>query len=346
MGVRISRFFDSVGDDRVYQSEEFADYFRSFITDGIFNGGSQLKVTPTGSGMAVNVDLGRAWVQGYLFIHKDDGSGQAQLDIDAAGAQPRIDRVVIRLDRSAAVRDIDFKILKGTQAATPVPPTLTREGNIYELSLAQIKVKVGALKIDAADVIDERLNQAVCGLVNSLITLDTATFAAEIEAFWDSISTQGYLAADAAAVDSNMLGGELPSFYAASNALATHTGNTDNPHSVTKAQVGLSNVANVKAIPDTDRYTFAASSHTHTVTNITGLQTALNGKANSSHTHSYAASSHKHTIANITSLQTTLNGKANSSHTHTVANISDLHPVLYGTGVPSSLQPRQIYVRY
>lgn len=59
----------------------------------------------------------------------------------------------------------------------------------------------------------------------------------------------------------------------------------------------------------------------------TSLQTQINGKAPSSHTHSnyaltththsgYAASSHTHSIANITNLQTTLNGKASKGHTH------------------------------
>ena len=43
------------------------------------------------------------------------------------------------------------------------------------------------------------------------------------------------------------------------------------------------------------------------------LQTSINGKANSSHTH---------TIANITNLQTTLDGKAASSHNHAASNIT------------------------
>lgn len=45
------------------------------------------------------------------------------------------------------------------------------------------------------------------------------------------------------------------------------------------------------------------------------LQTSINGKANSSHTH---------TIANITNLQTTLDGKAASSHTHSYAGSSSV----------------------
>ena len=58
----------------------------------------------------------------------------------------------------------------------------------------------------------------------------------------------------------------------------------------------------------------AASSHTHAIANVTGLQDALDGKA---------ASSHTHAIANVTGLQAALDGKAASSHNHTVANISD-----------------------
>lgn len=55
---------------------------------------------------------------------------------------------------------------------------------------------------------------------------------------------------------------------------------------------------------------YAATSHTHSQTEIEGLGTALNGKAAADHTHSgYAASNHTHT------------GYAASSHTHTAASI-------------------------
>jgi hypothetical protein len=49
------------------------------------------------------------------------------------------------------------------------------------------------------------------------------------------------------------------------------------------------------------------------IADINGLQTALNGKA---------ASTHTHTIANVTGLQTALNGKANLSHSHNIFEIS------------------------
>jgi hypothetical protein len=65
--------------------------------------------------------------------------------------------------------------------------------------------------------------------------------------------------------------------------------------------------------------TYAAASHTHSIGNVTGLQTALDGKQASG---DYSVSGHTHSIRDITDLQTTLDGKqaagsyAASSHTH------------------------------
>ena len=99
---------------------------------------------------------------------------------------------------------------------------------------------------------------------------------------------------------------------------------------------------------------YAKSSHTHTTSQVTGLDSALAGKAPSSHTHaisnitnlqaqldskqpkgSYAASSHTHTISNVTNLQTELDKKqvkiqpvttagTGSAYTATVPHISTL----------------------
>jgi hypothetical protein len=75
--------------------------------------------------------------------------------------------------------------------------------------------------------------------------------------------------------------------------------------------------------------------HTHAQSDVTGLVTALSGKAASSHTHAQsdvtnlvtdlagkAATSHTHTIANVTSLQTSLDAKAASVHTHAATDIA------------------------
>lgn len=61
----------------------------------------------------------------------------------------------------------------------------------------------------------------------------------------------------------------------------------------------------------------ANTNHTHSITNITNLQSQLDGKANSVHTHDDR-------YYTETEMNTKLNGKANSSHTHTASQISDL----------------------
>ena len=57
----------------------------------------------------------------------------------------------------------------------------------------------------------------------------------------------------------------------------------------------------------------ANTSHTHTQSQVTGLETALAGKA---------ASSHSHAQSDITGLATALSGKSDTSHSHAVATTS------------------------
>lgn len=61
----------------------------------------------------------------------------------------------------------------------------------------------------------------------------------------------------------------------------------------------------------------ANTNHTHSISNITNLQSALDSKSETGHTHD----DRYYTESEI---NTKLNGKANSSHTHTASQISDL----------------------
>jgi hypothetical protein len=61
------RFFDSVDgeDEREYTADEFAEYFRQFIRNGIFTGGENLKVETDEQDMKVNIKPGYAFIEGY-----------------------------------------------------------------------------------------------------------------------------------------------------------------------------------------------------------------------------------------------------------------------------------------
>ena len=160
-----SGFFNSSGGDRVYSATDFAAYFGKLVSNGIFYAApTNLQVTP-GSGMAVSVVVGSAWINGYSYENTD------ALTINlatASGVNPRIDRVVVRF--SAVERRIYLAVLTGTPAETPTAPALTRSNDTYELGLADILVPKGSVTISAINLTDTRLNTALCGLVNSLVT--------------------------------------------------------------------------------------------------------------------------------------------------------------------------------
>ena len=65
----------------------------------------------------------------------------------------------------------------------------------------------------------------------------------------------------------------------------------------------------------------ANTNHTHSITNITNLQSQLDGKANSVHTHDDR-------YYTETEMDSKLNGKANSSHTHSIGDVTNLQSKL------------------
>lgn len=166
-------FFDSIDgeDERSYTADEFAEYFKQFISNGILNGGDNLSVTADGDDMTIEIKPGYAWIEGYLY--KID-TEPLKLTLDTADPiLNRIDRIVIRLDKSLEKRYIKAFVLKGIPAESPVAPEITRNDNVYEISLARILVENGKSYISMDNIIDERFNKDLCGLVNSLIKIDT-----------------------------------------------------------------------------------------------------------------------------------------------------------------------------
>lgn len=186
--------FDSaINDKRALLAEDWARYIRTFITDGIRNGGTCLQVTNTRSTstdtMVISIDGGIANIQGYIFISEKDSKGKyIELELEESHNQyDRIDRVVLRLDRNVQKRKIEPIILRGTASSNPIPPALTRNSVVYELSLAKILVKANTLIIKQEDITDERFNDDVCGLINSILGLDSSEWQRMFDEFMASL---------------------------------------------------------------------------------------------------------------------------------------------------------------
>ncbi len=149
-----SRFFDSVGGDRIYGSDAWAQVLSAISGDGIIPVGDALSVIEASPpSMNVRVNLGAAFVRGYFFeVH----TTLETLALSAAHAtNPRIDRIVVR--RDLAARTMTLAVLAGAAAATPVAPALTQTvGGVYELSLAQVRVNAAVASVNTSNITDER----------------------------------------------------------------------------------------------------------------------------------------------------------------------------------------------
>jgi len=166
-----SAFFNSVNNDRVYNAQSFAEYFASFIANGVFpNPSNNLQVFAY-DGFQLRVSPGKAWINGYFYVNDDD----LYITLDLPDAVlSRIDAVVLRY--SLADRNIKVAVKKGAFSSSPTPPTLQRDASIYELCLAQVYVAAGATSITQADITDTRLSTELCGIVHAVVDqVDTTT---------------------------------------------------------------------------------------------------------------------------------------------------------------------------
>lgn len=188
-----SGFFTSNGGDRKYTAEWLAKYIAGIVSNGVYT----TELTTSGNGdMSVNVGAGRAWINGYLY--SNDSPVRLAIS-DADGTLHRIDRVVLRLDMTN--RQITAEILEGEFAAAPAAPALTRNADIYELCLAEIRVAAGTTAISNTMITDRRTDEALCGIVCGAVTqLSTREFLLQLEAgfidWFDDI--KGKLSSDVA----------------------------------------------------------------------------------------------------------------------------------------------------
>lgn len=201
-----SGFFNSVNGDRLYDAEDIGSYFEGLISNGIFeNVGNKLQVT-AGGGMSVNIDTGRAFID----CHWMNNDAIINLSLAAADVQyKRIDRIVIRLDKSESSRNMEVYILQGANSLNPTAPTLTRGTNVYELCLADVYIDANIASISQSNITDQRINTSLCGFVTGLIKqVDTTELALQYQTAFEEYYAKAtsdfnnYMATKKAAFDS------------------------------------------------------------------------------------------------------------------------------------------------
>lgn len=171
--------------DRLYEAEIFRKYFAKFLSNGVYfgtyknYGENGMKVTADG-GLNIKVTKGAGIIEGADYENEEE----RVFTLERPSSGSRIDRVVVKLDKTLAVRETQLYIKKGTESAGA---TLQRDDNIYEICLAEVTVK-STTNITDADVVDKRTNSALCGIVNSLISVDGEELYQKFQDYIDTVT--------------------------------------------------------------------------------------------------------------------------------------------------------------
>lgn len=146
--------------DRTYNANDYCDNLAVVISNGVLRGvDDDLKVTA--AGMVVTVGVGRAWINGHYYLNDTPHSFAA---VPAPIGGTRYDRVFLRLDNNLSVRSVSLVYQQGTASNNPTKPAPVRDGNIYDIVLADIFVGTNATSVT---VTDQRGNADLCGWVYS-----------------------------------------------------------------------------------------------------------------------------------------------------------------------------------
>lgn len=179
-----------------YQGAEDVMRWLHGRTKGVYAGDGNAAVTPVQDSMAVSVAPGIGWItdingDGICWWFKT----AIQLEIDQAestGTLDRIDRIIVEWKTTDYADKPEVKVLKGTSSSSATAPALTNNSTIRQLSLARVNIPAGTTSLIALNIIDERLDPDVCGLVTETVTADTSMIASQyadaIQALYDAIS--------------------------------------------------------------------------------------------------------------------------------------------------------------
>ena len=172
--------------DREYAAAVFRTYFEMFLSTGVYYGHyknygeNSMKVTSDG-GMNVKVAKGAGIIKGANFENKEE----RVITLDRPITATRVDRIVIQFNASLDTRATKLIVKQGTGENTPAE--LTRNENIYEICIAEVTVK-STSNITSEDVKDTRLDTNICGIVNSLVSVDGEELYQQFQDYIDSVT--------------------------------------------------------------------------------------------------------------------------------------------------------------
>lgn len=131
-------------------------------TSGVFDSDESFAISVIG-GRSVSISKGQAWIKNEEFSGKSVcNTAAVMLSFDLAdGSLNRYDRIVLRFNKVNSRSEL--AIVKGQNASTPTPPSITRTADVYELGLYLVYFPAGSTTISLSDITDTRADSTVCG---------------------------------------------------------------------------------------------------------------------------------------------------------------------------------------
>lgn len=172
-------------EDRLYEAEIFRKYFAKFLSNGVYfghyknYGEDSMKVISDG-GLSIKIKTGAGIIEGADFENEEEQIFVLERPVSGS----RIDRVIVRLDKTLAIRETQLYIKEGNSNVAPI---LQRDDNIFEICIAEIIVK-STTNITNSDIKDTRLDNKLCGIVNSLISVDGKELYERFQQYIDSVT--------------------------------------------------------------------------------------------------------------------------------------------------------------
>lgn len=171
--------------DRLYAAEIFRKYFAKFLSNGVYfghyknYGENSMKVT-VDSGLNIKVAKGAGLIEGADF----ENESERIFVLERPAIDSRVDSVVIKMDSTLSVRNTLLYIKQG-EGKTPA--TLQRDANIYEICIAQVTVK-STSNLEQTDIKDTRFDKTLCGIVNSLVSVDGEELYEQFQKYIDTVT--------------------------------------------------------------------------------------------------------------------------------------------------------------
>ena len=172
-------------DDRLYEAEIFRKYFAKFLSNGVYYGNYKnygengMKVS-IDSGLTIKVSKGCGIINGVDYELEND----TLLVLDRPSNGSRVDRIVVKVNDTLAVRETQLYVKEGTGTT---PAELQRDDNIYEICIAEVTVKSTSNPTEE-DITDTRIDTNLCGIVNSLISVDGVELYQRFQDYIDEVT--------------------------------------------------------------------------------------------------------------------------------------------------------------